>query len=142
MREANLASISRTVHKQSMDGTRQACRIRRLFVGAGNSRITPMSKAGKSMNKDSPGVTITLTSGQSNSLEYFAVVSSQPLRLTGLDGRLIAYLVPSAGSGRTQKFTLTRLTANKARKLLLKSFERSATPLERKTSKSSAAAMP
>src|SRR6516225_9839011 len=105
--------------------TRRVCRIHQRSGGVVSSKTTSTSRGGKSTSKGSPGVTITLTSGQLNSLEYCAVVSSQPLRLTGLDGRLIAYLVPSAGLGRTRKFTLTRLTANKARKLLLKSFERS-----------------
>src|SRR6516162_2593570 len=100
--------------------TRRACRIRQRFEGDVNLKTTSMSKGGKSTSKGSPGVTITLTSGQLSSLEYCAVVSSQPLRLTGLDGRLIAYLVPSGDCGRTRKFTLTRLTVNKARKSLLK----------------------
>src|SRR6516162_8376533 len=120
---------------------RQVCRIHQRSGGVVSSKITSMSKGGKSTNKGSPGVTITLTNGQLNSLEYFAVVSSQPLRLTGLDGRLIAYLVPSEDCGQIRKYTLTRLTVNKARKLLLKSFERSATPPMRKTLRSNVVEM-
>src|SRR6516164_6102108 len=108
--------------------TRQVCRTRQRSGGVVSSKTMSTSRGGKSTNKGSPGVTITLTNGQLNSLEYCAVVSSQPLRLTGLDGKLIAYLVPSGDCGQTRKFTLTRLTVNKARKSLLRSFARYATP--------------
>src|SRR6516162_8070103 len=124
-----------------MVGTRLVCRILLQCAVAGNLKIMSTSKVGKSTNKGSRGVTITLTNGQLNSLEFFAVVSNQPLRLTGLDGRLIAYLVPSEDCGQIRKYTLTRLTVNKARKLLLKSFERSATPPMRKTLRSNVVEM-
>src|SRR6516164_9503598 len=114
---------------------RRVCRTHQRSGGVVSSKITSTSRGGKSTNNGYPGVIITLTNGQSNSSEYCAVVSNQPLRLTALDGKLIAYLVPLEDCELTRKYILTRLTVSKVRKWQRKSSELFATPHTLKTLK-------
>src|SRR6516225_6542720 len=112
---------------------RRVCRIHQRSGGVVSSKITSMSKGGKSTSKDFLGDTTISINGLLSNFAFCAGDSNQPSLSIEPGEKLTVFLAPSGGYVLIQKFTLIRQMGNRELKWRRKSSELYATPHMRKT---------